>query len=135
MIVTYRDVNTNVSDFSNSYSVPKLNLNCIRGIDFQKIIFPLYKIPAYLRHFVIENMPNIGTYRDNNKSLSTRSRVGTFGALMEYGIERRLTPHSNLGATMVVGIPFGVTLKIKFTRASQTYTFPIHLADEVSVAV
>ena len=53
---------------------------------------------------------------------------------MEYGIERRLTPHSNLGATMVVGIPFGVTLKIKFTRASQTYTFPIHLADEVSIA-
>ena len=54
---------------------------------------------------------------------------------MEYGIERRLTPHSNLGATMVVGIPFGVTLKIKFTRASQTYTFPIHLADEVSIAI
>ena len=59
------------------------------------------------------------------------SRVGTFGTLLEYGIERRLTPHSNLGATMVVGIPFGVTLKIKLTRASQTYTFPIHLADEV----
>ena len=54
---------------------------------------------------------------------------------MEYGIERRLTPHSNLGATMVVGIPFGVTLKIKFTRASQTYTFPIHLADEVSISI
>ena len=59
------------------------------------------------------------------------SRFGTFGALMEYGIERRITPHSNLGATMLVGIPFGVTLKVKFTRASQTYTFPIHLADEV----
>ena len=54
---------------------------------------------------------------------------------MEYGIERRLTPHSNLGATMLVGIPFGVTLKIKFTRASQTYTFPIHLADDVSIEV
>ena len=52
---------------------------------------------------------------------------------MEYGIERRITPHSNLGATMLVGIPFGVTLKVKFTRASQTYTFPIHLADEVQL--
>ena len=61
------------------------------------------------------------------------SRFGTFGALMEYGIERRITPHSNLGATMLVGIPFGVTLKVKFTRASQTYTFPIHLADEVQL--
>ena len=58
-------------------------------------------------------------------------RVGTFGAVVEYGIERRLTPHSNLAATMIVGIPFGVTLRIKFARASQTYTFPIHLADEV----
>ena len=58
-------------------------------------------------------------------------KIGTFGALVEYGIERRITPHSNLGATMLIGIPFGVTLKVKFNRASQTYTFPVHLADEV----
>ena len=58
-------------------------------------------------------------------------KFGTFGALMEYGIEKKISPHSNLGATMLVGIPFGVTLRVKFTRASQTYTFPIHLADEV----
>ena len=36
---------------------------------------------------------------------------------------------------MIVGIPFGVTLKIKLTRASQTYTFPIHLADEVGTTI
>ena len=83
----------------------------------------------------MKNMPNVSLNWNNIKRLSTRSRVGTFGALMEYGIERRLTPHSNLGATMLVGIPFGVTLKIKFTRASQTYTFPIHLADDVSIEV
>ena len=64
-------------------------------------------------------------------NLFTHYRIGTFGAVVEYGVERRLTPHSNLGATMIVGIPFGVTLKVKLTRASQTYTFPIHLADEV----
>jgi len=58
-------------------------------------------------------------------------KFGTFGALIEYGIEKKISPHSNLGATMLVGIPFGVTLRVKFTRASQTYTFPIHLADEV----
>ena len=83
----------------------------------------------------MDNMGTVSPNRDNNKRLSSRSRVGTFGAMMEYGIERRLTPHSNLAATMVVGIPFGVTLKIKFTRASQTYIFPIHLADEVSIEV
>ena len=49
---------------------------------------------------------------------------------MEYGIERRLTPHSTLGATMVVGIPFGVKLRVRFSRFTQTYIFPIQLTDE-----
>lgn len=51
--------------------------------------------------------------------------------MLEYGVEKRLTAHNTLGATMVVGVPFGVTLRIKFTRSSQTYLFPLHLADEV----
>ena len=55
--------------------------------------------------------------------------------MIEYGIERRITPNSNLGATMIIGVPFGVTLRVKFTRATQTYTFPIHLADEVSLVL
>ena len=54
-------------------------------------------------------------------------RLGTFGAMIEYGVERRVSTHSTLGATMVVGIPVGVTLRVKLVRASQTYTFPIHL--------
>jgi DnaJ family protein C protein 11 len=59
------------------------------------------------------------------------TRLGTFGAMVEYGVERRVSTHSTLGATMVVGIPVGVTLRVKLTRASQTYTFPIHLSDEI----
>ena len=58
-------------------------------------------------------------------------RLGTFGAMVEYGVERRVSANSTLGATMVVGIPVGVTLKVKFLRATQTYTFPIHLSDEI----
>jgi hypothetical protein len=54
-------------------------------------------------------------------------RLGTFGAMIEYGVERRVSTHSTLGATMVVGIPVGVTLRVKLVRASQTYIFPIHL--------
>ena len=68
----------------------------------------------------------------NVKIIDFYIRLGTFGAMIEYGIERRITPNSNLGATMIIGVPFGVTLRVKFTRATQTYTFPIHLADEVS---
>ncbi len=58
-------------------------------------------------------------------------RVGTFGAVCEYGVDRRVTVHSRLGATMSVGFPIGVTLKIKVTRGQQVYLLPIHLADEV----
>jgi len=57
-------------------------------------------------------------------------KVGTFGAIMEYGVEERITEHSNLGATMVVGT-MGVICKVKLTRASQTYLFPFQLSDEV----
>ncbi|XP_023330820.1 dnaJ homolog subfamily C member 11 isoform X2 [Eurytemora carolleeae] len=57
--------------------------------------------------------------------------VGTFGAILEYGVEERITEHSTLGATMVVGFPVGVTVRIKLVRASQTYLFPFHLSDEV----
>ena len=58
-------------------------------------------------------------------------RFGTFGAIFEYFVERSITTHSTLCATMAVGIPVGVTLDIKLTRARQTYSFPIHLSDEV----
>ena len=65
-----------------------------------------------------------------NVNLS-RSRLGTIGAMLEYGVERRVTQHSTLGATVIVGIPIGVSLRIKVTRSQQTYLFPIQLADEV----
>ena len=56
-------------------------------------------------------------------------RFGTFGALVEYGIDRRLSAHSTIGATMVVGIPFGVKLRVRFSRFTQTYIFPLQLTD------
>ena len=57
-------------------------------------------------------------------------KIGTFGAILEYGVEEKITEHSSLGATMVVGT-MGVICKLKLTRASQTYLFPFQLSDEV----
>jgi len=57
-------------------------------------------------------------------------KAGTFGAILEYGVEEKITEHSTLGATMVVGT-MGVICKLKLTRASQTYLFPFQLSDEV----
>ena len=62
--------------------------------------------------------------------MSIHFQLGTFGAILEYGVTERVTSHSTLGATMVVGTT-GVTCKLKLARASQTYLLPLHLSDEV----
>ncbi|KAM8866843.1 dnaJ homolog subfamily C member 11-like [Synchiropus picturatus] len=58
-------------------------------------------------------------------------KTGWFGTVVEYGAERKISRHSVLSATVSVGVPQGVTLKIKLARASQTYLFPVHLTDHV----
>ncbi|PNF16476.1 DnaJ subfamily C member 11 [Cryptotermes secundus] len=58
-------------------------------------------------------------------------KAGTFGAVVEYGAEKKVSQHSWLAASVAVGIPSGVTLKIKLSRANQTYIFPIRLSDEL----
>ena len=35
------------------------------------------------------------------------------GAMVEYGCEKKITQFSVVGASMVVGVPIGVALKIK----------------------
>jgi DnaJ family protein C protein 11 len=46
-------------------------------------------------------------------SVTVYSRAGTFGAIVEYGAEKKVSQHSWLAASVAVGIPSGVTLKIK----------------------
>ncbi|XP_078235262.1 dnaJ homolog subfamily C member 11 isoform X2 [Pogona vitticeps] len=58
-------------------------------------------------------------------------KAGLFGTIVEYGAERKISRHSVLGATVSVGVPQGVSLKIRLNRASQTYSFPIHLTDQL----
>uniref|UniRef100_A0A8D0H633 DnaJ homolog subfamily C member 11 n=1 Tax=Sphenodon punctatus TaxID=8508 RepID=A0A8D0H633_SPHPU len=40
-------------------------------------------------------------------------KAGFFGTIVEYGAERKISRHSILGATVSVGVPQGVSLKIK----------------------
>ncbi|XP_067359364.1 dnaJ homolog subfamily C member 11 isoform X1 [Channa argus] len=58
-------------------------------------------------------------------------KTGWFGTVVEYGAERKISRHSVLSATVSIGVPQGVTVKIKLARASQTYLFPIHLTDQL----
>ncbi|XP_043912371.1 dnaJ homolog subfamily C member 11 isoform X3 [Protopterus annectens] len=68
---------------------------------------------------------------DNQTKLKGSVKVGFFGTVVEYGAERKISRHSILGATVSVGVPQGVSLKIKLNRASQTYFFPVHLTDQL----
>ncbi|KAM4612601.1 dnaJ homolog subfamily C member 11-like [Polymixia lowei] len=58
-------------------------------------------------------------------------KTGWFGTVVEYGAERKISRHSVLSATVSIGVPQGVTLKIRLVRASQTYLFPVHLTDQL----
>ncbi|XP_053988958.1 dnaJ homolog subfamily C member 11 isoform X2 [Hylaeus volcanicus] len=73
------------------------------------------------------------TYKMEEKQMKLRGSIkaGTFGALVEYGAEKKVSRHSSLAAAVRVGLPTGVTLRLKLNRASQTYTFSIHLSDEI----
>uniref|UniRef100_A0A8D3D1L0 DnaJ homolog subfamily C member 11 n=1 Tax=Scophthalmus maximus TaxID=52904 RepID=A0A8D3D1L0_SCOMX len=41
-------------------------------------------------------------------------KTGWFGTVVEYGAERKISRHSVLSATVSIGVPQGVTLKIKY---------------------
>lgn len=58
-------------------------------------------------------------------------KMGTFGGVVEYGLEKKVSKHSNLAFSVVCGVPAGVKLKIRLTRANQVYSFPIHLCEEI----
>lgn len=63
--------------------------------------------------------------------LKAAVKVGTFGFLTECGAEKKVSKYSSVVATVSVGRPTGVFLRLKLIRSSQTYVFPIHLSDEI----
>lgn len=69
---------------------------------------------------------------DDDSKLRGAIRVGVFSTILECAVEKKITEYSTLGATMLVGIPTGVTLRIKLSRGRQTFLFPIHLSDHLS---
>ncbi|XP_013866378.1 dnaJ homolog subfamily C member 11a [Austrofundulus limnaeus] len=68
---------------------------------------------------------------EDQTKIKASIKSGFFGTVVEYGAERKISRHSVVGATVRVGVPQGVSLKITLNRASQTYFFPIHLTDQL----
>lgn len=59
------------------------------------------------------------------------SRAGTFGFTTEYGAEKKVSKYSSVSATVSMGVPSGVYLKLKVIRSTQTFIFPIHISEEI----
>ncbi|XP_071500871.1 dnaJ homolog subfamily C member 11-like [Diadema antillarum] len=64
--------------------------------------------------------------------LTASVKLGTFGVMLEYGGEKKVSKHNRLGAKISVGYPTGVFLRLRAHRANQTLVFPIHLSHDVS---
>ncbi|KAI5699430.1 hypothetical protein M8J76_001693 [Diaphorina citri] len=61
-------------------------------------------------------------------------KIGTLGSYFEYGVEKKVTEHTRLTAAVGCGYPSGIVLKVKIIRASQIYSFPIHLCEDLAGA-
>ncbi|XP_055630743.1 dnaJ homolog subfamily C member 11 [Toxorhynchites rutilus septentrionalis] len=68
---------------------------------------------------------------EQEMKLRVALKGGTFGFLAEYGAEKKVSKYSSVMATVSMGVPTGVILKIKIIRSSQTFLFPIHLSEEI----
>ncbi|TNM88483.1 hypothetical protein fugu_004737 [Takifugu bimaculatus] len=51
---------------------------------------------------------------DDQTKVKGSVKTGWFGTVLEYGAERKISRHSVLSATVSVGVPQGVTLKLKY---------------------
>ncbi|XP_028825128.1 dnaJ homolog subfamily C member 11-like [Denticeps clupeoides] len=68
---------------------------------------------------------------EDQTKIKASLKTGFFGTVVEYGAERKISQHSVLAATVSIGVPQGVSLKLRLNRASQTYLFPVHLTDQL----
>lgn len=63
--------------------------------------------------------------------LRVAAKVGTFGFMAEYGAEKKISKYSSIFASVSIGSPTGVLLKLKIIRSTQSYIFPIHLSEDI----
>jgi DnaJ homolog subfamily C member 11 len=68
---------------------------------------------------------------EQEMKLKLSGKVGTFGFMAEYGIEKKVSKYSSLHGSVMFGVPNGVALKIRFMRSSQSYNFNIQLSEEI----
>lgn len=73
----------------------------------------------------------IRRFAEQEAKLKLTGRVGTFGFLTEYGVEKKISKYSSVHASVMIGMPSGVTMKLRLMRSSQSYNFNIQLSEEI----
>jgi len=73
----------------------------------------------------------IRRFTDYESKVKLSGRVGTFGFFTEYGLEKKVSKYTSVHASVMIGVPSGVALKIRFIRSTQSYNFMIQLSEEI----
>ncbi|KAG7166506.1 dnaJ homolog subfamily C member 11-like [Homarus americanus] len=107
-----------------------VNTMIIRDTPTQHLVFSAYiGIPhTYAALSYTHKMP------EHDSKVKVTGKAGTFGAILEYGAEKKVSQNSSLAASIALGVPTGVQLKVKLHRASQTYAATIMLCEEIMPA-
>lgn len=104
-----------------------MNTMIIRDTPSYHLVFSAYiGIPhTYAALSYTHKMP------DHDTKVKLTGKAGTFGAILEYGAEKKISQNSSIAASIALGVPTGVHLKIKLHRASQTYSTIFLLCEEI----
>jgi DnaJ homolog subfamily C member 11 len=70
-------------------------------------------------------------FLENTIVLKSSAKLGSYGYILDFGINKKITEFTNAGASILFGNRIGVFLNIRFDRASQSFIFPIHLSTEL----
>lgn len=92
----------------------EFNVNCSLGTP------NCYVSASYMR--------NLAEYE---MKIRLAAKIGTFGYMVEYSAEKKVSKHSTVVASVLIESPNGVTLRLKLKRSSQSYVIPIQLSKDI----
>ncbi|XP_050533884.1 dnaJ homolog subfamily C member 11 [Daktulosphaira vitifoliae] len=70
-------------------------------------------------------------FLEQDMSLRIYAKAGVINSKLEYGLEKKVSKLNTFAAAVQIDTLNGITLRLKFIRASQTYVFPILLSHDI----
>lgn len=70
-------------------------------------------------------------FTSHDAEVRVAGKLGTIESYIEYGIQKKISQFSWIGAKMMIGVPFGVYVQIRLVRGQQTFVFPVKLSEHI----